>query len=92
MKTTILATGLLLLSALIFSQTRVVYGKITAYNQYPIQNIEVLTKKSKAAVKTDSLGMFAIACMEKDVIRIKPKIFKTTTRKVNKDTDTNRMW
>lgn len=70
------------------AQTRVVYGKLTAYNKYPVQNIEVKTKKSKASVKSDSLGMFSIVCNEEDKILIKPKAFKTVSRKVNKETDT----
>jgi TonB-dependent SusC/RagA subfamily outer membrane receptor len=69
------------------AQEHVVYGKITAYNQYPIQNVEVLSKKSKSAVKTDSLGMFSIVCSEKDVVKINTKVFKTVSRKINKDTD-----
>ena len=70
------------------AQTRVVYGKLTAYNKYPVQNIEVKTKKSKASVKSDSLGMFSIVCNEEDKIIIKPKAFKTVSRKVDEETDT----
>jgi TonB-dependent SusC/RagA subfamily outer membrane receptor len=70
------------------AQTRVVYGKLTAYNKYPVRNIEVKTKKSKASVKSDSLGMFSIVCNEEDKIVIKPKAFKTVSRKVDEDTDT----
>jgi len=80
--------GIVLLIASMNAQTRVVYGKLTAYNKYPIQNIVVKTKKSKAKVKSDSLGMFAIVCMEKDKIIIKPKAFKSLTRKVDAETDT----
>ncbi|MCP4312348.1 MAG: TonB-dependent receptor plug domain-containing protein [Bacteroidetes bacterium] len=81
--------SLLLCSALMVgAQTRVVYGKVTAYNQYPLQNIQVIAKKSKAAVKTDSLGMFSIVCMEKDVIKVKPKAFMSATRKVGSHSDT----
>jgi TonB-dependent SusC/RagA subfamily outer membrane receptor len=70
------------------TQTRVVYGKLTAYNKYPVQNIEVKTKKSKASVKSDSLGMFSIVCNQEDKIIIKPKAFRTVSRKVDEDTDT----
>lgn len=69
------------------AQEHVVHGKITAYNQYPIQNVEVLSKKSKAAVKTDSLGMFSIVCNYKDVVKINTKVFKTVSRKIRQDTD-----
>jgi TonB-dependent SusC/RagA subfamily outer membrane receptor len=69
------------------AQNRVVYGKLTAFNQYPLQNIEVQAKKSKAIVNSDSLGQFAIACKEKDVIRIRPKAFRPVSRRVGPDTD-----
>lgn len=88
MKSTISILVLLLIASMGFSQTRVVYGKLTAFNQYPLQNIEVLTKKSKAAVRSDSLGMFSIVCHENDVIKIKTKAFKYISRKVGPDADT----
>ena len=69
------------------AQEHVVHGKITAYNQYPIQHVEVLSKKSKAAVKTDSLGMFSIVCNQKDVIKINTKVFKPVSRKIRQDID-----
>lgn len=28
-----------------FAQTRVVKGKLTAFNQYPVQNVEIASKK-----------------------------------------------
>lgn len=80
--------GTILLFSSICAQTRVVYGKLTAYNQYPVQNIEVKTKKSKATVKSDSLGMFSIVTLEEDRIIINPRAFKSIIRKVDADTDT----
>lgn len=87
-KRTFLFLGLLIFFTSVQAQTKVVYGKLTAYNQYPIQNIEVKTKKSKATVKSDSLGMFTIVTMEEDRVIIKSKAFKTVVRKVESDTDT----
>jgi len=69
------------------AQTKVVYGKLTAFNKYPLQNIEVKAKKSKASVKTDSLGVFSIVTNDEDRIVIKTKAFQTITRKVDKATD-----
>ncbi len=83
-----LLLGLIIFVSSIQAQTKVVYGKLTAFNKYPLQNIEVKTKKSKASVKTDSLGMFSIVTMDEDRIVIKTKAFQTVMRKVNKDTDT----
>ena len=87
-KRIILFLGIIVLFSSIYAQTRVVYGKLTAYNKYPVQNIEVKSKKSKAMVKSDSLGMFSIVTMEKDKIVIKPRAFKSLIRKVDADTDT----
>jgi len=69
------------------AQTRVVKGKITTFNKYPVQNVEIASKKAKSTVMTDSLGQFEIVCNEKDVIMIKAKVFQALNKKVNKDDD-----
>ena len=66
-----------------FSQTRVVKGKITAFNQYPVQNVEVSSKKNKSTVVTDSMGQFELVCSERDVILIKTKVFEPLNKKVS---------
>ena len=86
-KRIILFLGTIVLFSSIHAQTRVVYGKLTAFNMYPLQNIEVKTKKSQAMVKSDSLGMFSIVTNIEDKITIKSKAFKTVVRKVDEDTD-----
>lgn len=78
---------LVCLTLTVSAQERVIYGKLTAFSRYPVQNIEVEAKKSKAKVKTDSLGIFALICMDKDVVKINSKVFKSVSRKVGKDTD-----
>jgi len=65
----------LLISLPAYSQTRVVKGKITTFNHYPVQNVEVTSKKAKSVVMTDSLGQFELVCSEKDNIMIKTKGF-----------------
>ena len=70
-----------------FAQTRVVKGKLTTFNQYPVMNVEVKSKKAKSTVMTDSLGQFEIVCNEKDVIMIKAKVFQALNKKVNEDDD-----
>ncbi|MEN8202471.1 MAG: TonB-dependent receptor plug domain-containing protein [Bacteroidota bacterium] len=87
-KRSIFLLGSILLCTVLNAQTRVVYGKLTAYNKYPVQNIEVTSKKSKASVKSDSLGMFSIVCNEEDKVIIKPKAFRSVSRKIDEDTDT----
>jgi len=86
-KHSIFIIGGILLTASMVAQTRVIYGRLTAFNTYPVQNIEVTSKKGKSATVSDSLGRFSIVCMEDDVIRIKPKTFKPVNRKVGPDTD-----
>ena len=70
-----------------FAQTRVVKGKLTTFNQYPVQNVEVASKKAQSTVMTDSLGQFEIVCNEKDVIMIKIKVFQALNKKVDEDDD-----
>jgi len=88
MKTLIPIVCGLLLSTLTIAQTRVVHGVLTAYNKYPIANIEVKAKKSKATTQSDSQGNFSIVCKERDQIKIKTETFKMVSRGVDKNTDT----
>ena len=81
----------LLISTTALAQTRVVHGVLTAFNKYPVANIEVLAKKSKSATMTDSLGHFSLVCKEKDHVKIKAETFKTVSRNVDKETDTLRI-
>ena len=81
----------LLFSTTTIAQTRVVHGVLTAYNKYPVANIEITAKKSKATTQSDSLGNFSIVCKEKDVIKLKPETFKMVSRNVDKNTDTLRI-
>ena len=87
MKQVIIVLTGVLLSTSVFAQTRVVYGNLTVYNTYPVQNVEVTAKKAKTAIKSDSLGQFSIVCFENDIIKIKPKAFRAVSRRVGPDTD-----
>ena len=71
----------------VFAQTRVLYGRLTAFNTYPVQNVEITSKKGKSATQSDSLGQFSIVCLEDDVIIIKPKAFRPEKKRVGPDTD-----
>lgn len=75
------------LSSFVLAQNKVVYGKLTTFNTYPVQNVEVSAKKAKTTVTSDSLGQFSIVCFENDIIRIRPKTFKPVNKKVRPDTD-----
>jgi len=86
MRSLIIVACCVLFSTAGMAQTRVVHGVLTAYNKYPVANIEVKAKKSKASTKSDTLGNFTIVCNEKDQISIKPETFKTTSRRIDKYT------
>lgn len=68
-----------------FAQTRVVKGKLTTFNKYPVKNITVESKKAGSTVMTDTLGQFELVCNEKDVIQIKNDVFESMSKKVNSD-------
>jgi TonB-dependent SusC/RagA subfamily outer membrane receptor len=82
----ILATAIIITSAT-HAQNRVVYGNLTAYNSFPVMNVEVTSKKAKATTMSDSLGNFSIVCLEKDVIMVKPKGFQSVNKKVSAEDD-----
>lgn len=87
MKATVLISLCLLMALPAFSQTHVVKGKITAFNHYPVQNVEVTSKKAKTAVMSDSLGHFELICNEKDVIQIDTKAFDSFNERVTAEDD-----
>jgi len=78
----------LLVSITTHAQTRVVNGQLTAYNTFPVMNVEVTSKKAKATTVSDSLGHFSIVCEDKDVIMIKPKAFTPINQRISGKTDT----
>ena len=78
---------LLLLPFVGFSQTRTIEGKVLAFNKYPLKNIELSAKKSKAKVTTDANGHFSIEIKGKDVIRIKNALFHSYEEKIGNDVD-----
>lgn len=87
MRTLALIAICLLCSIPSFTQTRVVKGKLTTFNEYPVQNVEVASKKAGSTVMSDSLGEFEIVCLEKDVIMVKAKVFQALNKKVDEDDD-----
>jgi TonB-dependent SusC/RagA subfamily outer membrane receptor len=87
MKITALATICFMLATTLQAQTRVVSGNLTVFDTYPVQHVNVSSKKAKATAQTDSLGYFTLVCLEKDVILVSPQAFKPIRKKVHKDTD-----
>jgi TonB-dependent SusC/RagA subfamily outer membrane receptor len=86
MKYSALAAFLIILTAALNAQTRVVNGRLTVFDTYPVKNIEVRSKKAGATAMSDSLGQFSLVCFEKDVIKVEPLAFKPAKKKVNAET------
>ena len=91
MKQLLILSAALLISFAAEAQTRAVNGKLTAYNSFPVMNVEVSSKKAKATTISDSLGNFSIVCQDKDVIMVKPKGFMPVNQKVSGEMDTLRI-
>ena len=90
MKKIIYLLILLICSAVSQAQdTRIVSGKVVILNDLPVSGISVKAQKSGAAVKTDSLGNFVIACQSGDKLVVESECFNTTKVKItSKVTDT----
>ena len=78
----------ILCSMTVQAQTRVVYGQLSVFDSFSLQNVEITSQKANATTMTDSQGHFSIVCEENDVIRIKTKMFKQSKVKVGPDTET----
>lgn len=70
-------TFLYFISLSIHAQKKVIYGKITAFNNITIENAKITVKKTKTSVFSDSSGYFSIQCAIKDKISITAAGFKT---------------
>ena len=75
MKTIALLAIMIIFASALQAQTRVVHGRLTTFNEFPVENVEVTSKKAKATTVTDEFGHFSIVCLENDVIKVKPKAF-----------------
>lgn len=69
------------------AQNRVVYGKITVFNELPISNVEVSSSKTGSTILSDSLGNFALVCADKDLIKVKSKTFKMAKKRLKSGED-----
>jgi len=87
MKSTALIAIFIIAASTVHSQTRVVHGKLTAFNTFPVMNVEINSKQAKATTMTDAFGQFSIVCLENDMIKVNPKAFKQLRKKVTSDTD-----
>ena len=91
MKSTALIAIMIIIAATVHSQTRVVHGQLTTFDTYPVKNVEITSMKANATTMTDAFGQFSIVCLENDVIKVKPKAFKSIKKKVHADTESVQM-
>lgn len=61
-------------------------GKVTGFNKFPLNGVEVTTKKSKQSTKTDAAGNYQIDVASKDKISFEADGFYSTVLKT-KDED-----
>jgi len=91
MKTTALLAIMIVFALSVQAQTRVVSGKLLAFETYPVMNVEINSKKAKATTVTDAYGNFSIVCNENDVIKANAKAFKSVQKRVRADTESVNM-
>lgn len=84
----LLFTALFTAPVIGFSQSRIIKGKVVAFNKFPIENITLTAKKSKAVVNTDMDGVFSIEVKKKDVIQIKNPLFMRHELKITASENT----
>jgi len=85
MKTSLFIAVSLFFCMQVFPQTKVVTGELTAFNRYPVANVEITAKKAKTAVTTDEEGKFQLVCKEKDVLIIKSEVFAPMNARISKN-------
>jgi hypothetical protein len=64
-----------------------VKGRVTAFSNYNLPNTEVVSKKTKTRILTDSLGRFEILAPQGDLLTFNAYGFEKSQRKVNRDAD-----
>ena len=85
MKRIILFICSIFIVSALYAQTKVVKGKLTMFNQYPVTNMEVSAKKAKSSATSDAQGNFELICNEKDVVLIKGKVFQSVSKRIDPD-------
>lgn len=77
----------LLLNLIDFSnaQPKSIFGKVYAFKDLPLNKIEVVAKKAKTSVFTDSLGHFRITCEQKDKLEFSGNGFQKTSIKIDNE-------
>ncbi|MCF8222065.1 MAG: TonB-dependent receptor plug domain-containing protein [Bacteroidales bacterium] len=76
--------GLVMVPAGMRAQERIVEGKVVAFGNIPLNNVEVRVLRSEKKTFTDSLGIFSISCSDRDKLRINASGFNDVKLKVRK--------
>jgi len=66
----------------IHGQKKVVCGRVTAFDKYVLQGVEVVARKSKNRVKTNEEGIYCVQCEKNDKLKFKARAFYNETIKV----------
>lgn len=67
------------------AQPKSIFGKVYAFKDLPLNKIEVVAKKAKTSVFTDSLGYFRITCEQKDKLEFSGHGFQKTNVKIDNE-------
>lgn len=70
----------------LFSQNRVVHGKVVTLDTLAVANFVVKAKKSGAQITTDTIGRFSILTEQKDLLYFKGKVFRNKKMRINEKT------
>lgn len=80
-KAIIVLISLLFLSG-VQAQNQVVEGRVTMFNTYPVNNLEILAKKANRTTQTAPDGRFVLECEDKDVLQVQDRVFQTQSWQV----------
>lgn len=69
------------------AQDAIVHGRIVAFDSIPIEKAEIMIKRNKTLVLSDSLGFFSIECQVNDKLSVKVAGFKTKKLKIENHSD-----
>lgn len=85
LKSLLLTLILSQVSVLLFGQNSVsINGQVVSFDKYPLNNVEVTTKKSNNTEYTDSMGFFSIECHKNDRISFNAPGFDKVGIKIKK--------
>ena len=71
------------------AQEYVTTGKVYAFKDIPLNNIDVYAKKSGNTAQTDSLGYFSISTLEKDRLTFKARGFESISKNIKGNSNLN---